>query len=79
MEFYLVYIAEDSMDSACAEDVRLSRVFDSVGAAVAYYDNKQRPFAPDCMQLWRCEFINGTLLPMELLSQCGNQVARFGL
>ena len=79
MEFYLVYVASDSMDSACAEDISLSRVFNNVINAGLYYDSQRAVCDPDCMQLWQCEFVKGVLTPARLICQCGNQIASFGL
>ena len=70
MEYFLVYIAQDSMDSACAEDLSESRIFNDVAAAEAYYE-EEKNHAPDCMQLIRCEFINRKLTPTAELRRCG--------
>ena len=79
MGYYLVYIAQDSMDSACAEDLSESRVFNDMAAAETYYEKEEKDNAPDCMQLIRCEFINGTLTPTAELRRCGYLARTFAL
>lgn len=82
MEVYLVYIEQDSCDYGCENDVSESRVFCNIETARAFYVENHQPWPtdptkwdqPDCMQLFRCEFVDGMMMPVKLLDQCGNMI-----
>ena len=76
MDLYIVEVSLDSTDSACADDVSESRVFNDVGKALGYYkDTKKRHYIKDgnmwCdyVRLYTAWFNNGVLEPISCIKR----------
>lgn len=71
MAYIIVYVELKSMDSGCANDVSMTRVFNRANSAIKYYKSIKDNESPDAAVIASAEFRGGMLCPVRVHATTG--------